>query len=160
MAQARRPTDAMPVKSLQALHVWLNLHDSTGRLPDDLTVTFVIDLEKNLWISDRRTEHVACADCRPVWAAGEMTFAIVRGIPVVTSVTNQSTGYCPEPACWEHVRDALDALGLDHPGAFTPAFEFRRCTECGSINLIKEAVFECAVCNAPLSPIWNFGEVT
>jgi hypothetical protein len=89
-----------------------------------------------------------------VLAAGEMTFRVGRTVEV--SATNQSTGYCPEPSCLEAVRAALERAGLEAPDAFEPAFEFRRCDGCASVNLVKEGVFECAVCGEALPADWNF----
>jgi hypothetical protein len=52
--------------------------------------------------------------------------------------------------------EVLTRLGIPHPSHFAHAIEFRRCDQCGATNIIKEAVFECAVCSASLSPDWNF----
>jgi hypothetical protein len=71
-------------------------------------------------------------------------------------VSNQSTGYCPEPASWPAVARALDAAGIAHPGRFTVAVIFRRCDACGERNLVKDDWFECAICGAPLASEWNF----
>jgi hypothetical protein len=121
-----------------------------------LAVTFIIELEHRLWINDRRSEHVVCAAGQPVLSAGEMTFLLdARGIEVV-EVTNQSTGYCPEPESWPDVAQALNTIGLSHPGDFTTAFLFRRCDSCGMTNLIKDDWFECGVCGTSLNAQWNF----
>lgn len=122
-----------------------------------LTTTFVVLPQEGLVISDRHSEHVACAQGRPVLSAGEMTFEILDGDVHVASVTNQSTGYCPEPESWPAVADALERAGLDAPFGFDPEFTFRRCDKCGSLNVVKESVFECAICQAPLSETWNIG---
>ena len=73
----------------------------------------------------------------------------------VMEVTNQSTGYCPEPECWSAVAATLDRLCIEHPPAFTVAFIFRCCASCDTINIVKEGVFECAVCEAELSRVWD-----
>ena len=117
--------------------------------------TFVIDEAGWLRIADRRSEHVACAGGRPVRSAGEMTFAVRRSGASVTWVTNQSTGYCPEPNSWPAVEAALARTGIAAPDGFSQAFDFRRCPCCGSINIIKDGVFECAVCSTPLPGVWN-----
>jgi hypothetical protein len=119
-----------------------------------VTATFVIDADGVLRIADRRSEHVACAGGQPVRSAGEITFHAGRQIEVV-SVTNQSTGYCPEPESWPEVAAALGRAGLEAPAAFALTCEFRRCVGCGSIALIKEGVFECAVCGAALPLEYN-----
>ncbi|MEU0561975.1 hypothetical protein [Dactylosporangium sp. NPDC006015] len=68
----------------------------------------------------------------------------------VDRVSNQSTGYCPDPECWPAVAAALDAAGTPHPGGFTDAVLFRRCTSCGQRNIVHDGDFACAVCDAPL----------
>ena len=128
-----------------------------------LTVTFVV-LADGLWVADRHSEHVACARGAAVYSAGEMTFALDRrgrGRPSVevVHVTNQSTGYCPEPESWPAVAAALDAAGIAHPGGFTAEMVFRRCPKCGSTNIVKDDWFECPVCGAELPRTWNFGDV-
>src|SRR6478736_1227958 len=64
-----------------------------------VTATFVIDATGGLLIADRRSEHVACAGRKPVLSAGEISFAIGSDVKVI-GITNQSTGYCPEPESW------------------------------------------------------------
>jgi hypothetical protein len=120
--------------------------------------TFVIDDEGLLRIADRRSEHIACAGGKPVRSAGEITFELTGGGPRIATITNQSTGYCPEPQSWEAVAIALDVAKVDYRGldGFEPAFEFRRCVSCASINLVKNNVFRCSLCNARLPIYWNF----
>jgi hypothetical protein len=120
--------------------------------------TFVIDDDGSLRISDRRSEHVACAGGKPVRSAGEIAFELTGKRLRIAAITNQSTGYCPEPQSWEAVATAVNAAKLDYqgPDRFEPAFEFRRCLSCASINLIKNKVFQCSICNARLPICWNF----
>jgi hypothetical protein len=73
--------------------------------------TFVIDLNGDLLVADRRSEHVACAGGGPVLSAGEMFFLVEEDRVEVTDVSNQSTGYCPEPSSWPGVAAALDRIG-------------------------------------------------
>jgi hypothetical protein len=120
-----------------------------------VTATFVIDESGWLLIADRRSEHVACAGGKPVQSAGEMSFTVRRLEVAVTWVTNQSTGYCPEPDSWPAVEAALARGGIVPPEGFSREIEFRRCPRCGSINIIKDGVFECGVCAAPLPEEWN-----
>jgi len=121
-----------------------------------LWATFVIDPSGRLLLADRRSEHVACASGREVLSAGEMAFALEGDTVVVEQVTNQSTGYCPEPESWISVARALDAIAIPHPGSFTPAFVFRRCPACGQANIIKDDGYVCAVCGMDLPTEWNF----
>jgi hypothetical protein len=119
-------------------------------------VTFVVDTSGVLLIADRRSEHVACAGGQPVCSAGELTFAIGRCIEV-TEVTNQSTGYCPEPESWPAVAAALELAGLVAPGGFSRACEFRRCL-CGNLTLVKNETLVCGMCGAALPAAYNVQE--
>ena len=123
---------------------------------ESFTVTFVIGLDGTLRIADRRSEHVMCAQGEPVLSAGEMTFGCVDDWIVVERVTNQSTGYCPEPESWGAVAAALDRCPIDRPDGFDPAFVFRRCPSCSQISVIKDDWYECEVCQSPLPIQWNF----
>jgi hypothetical protein len=105
--------------------------------------------------ASRRSEHVACAGGAPVLSAGEITFLYDQGRWMVSKVSNQSTGYCPDPASWPAVSDALDRAGLQHPGHFTDPIVFRRCPRCQERNLVKDDYFVCAICGAELPPTWN-----
>lgn len=121
-----------------------------------LVATFVIDSGDHLRLADRRSEHVACAGGNAVLSAGEMFFRIEDDRAVLVEVSNQSTGYCPEPSSWPAVAAALDALGVPHPGRFTTEVVFRRCDACGERNIVRDDWFECDVCGAELSRQWNF----
>lgn len=115
------------------------------------TVTFVVDLHGWLRIAARHSEHVHCAEGYPVLAAGELT--LIHRVDDISAVdiTNQSTGYCPDPSCWPAVAAALNAAGIRHGGGFTTAFVFRVCPACAQKNIIKDDVYECAVCGSDLS---------
>jgi hypothetical protein len=71
------------------------------------------------------------------------------------SVSNQSTGYCPEPESWPAVALALRAAGLNAPDGYSPALIFRRCLACSSKNIVKDGVFVCGVCESDLPEQWN-----
>lgn len=126
--------------------------------------TFVIDDQGVLRVADRRSEHVACAGGGEVYAAGELTAArmgAAKGSDAgcrVVEISNQSTGYCPEPASWASVAAALDEAGIGHPGHFTYEAIFRRCTRCRERNLVKEAWFVCSICGADLPAAYNVQE--
>ncbi|BEL04964.1 hypothetical protein Q0Z83_031550 [Actinoplanes sichuanensis] len=109
----------------------------------------MITIDGVLLLAPRRSEHVACAAGADVLAAGEITFTPDGG---VSAVTNQSTGYCPQPCCWPAVDAALNRAGIAHPGAFTSAFVFRHCTVCTHLNVIKDDVYVCAHCDTDLPP--------
>lgn len=135
---------------------WVN--DTDQQLTADCTVTatFVIDDAGDLWIADRHTEHVACARSEVVLSAGEMTFWIDGECVSVVNVTNQSTGYVPEPESWSAVSGALDGIGVEYSEFFEPAYEFRRCDACGAINIVKDGWLMCSICGAELDSDWNF----
>lgn len=120
--------------------------------------TFVIDAEGRLRIEDYGSEHVACAGGGPVRSAGVAWFAATdRGL-VVARITNESTGFCPEPESWPAVESALDTAGIAHPGGFERPRIFRRCPACGQRNVVKDGWFHCAVCDARLPSRWNFAK--
>jgi len=124
---------------------------------DSLTVTFVVLPAGTLRVAPRRSEHVACALGGPVLAAGELVVGLEPRL-AITEATNQSTGYCPEPACWVAARAALAALGVPCPAELTHAFRFRLCRRCGQRNLIKDDWFVCDACGHDLPHEWNFDE--
>lgn len=119
--------------------------------------TYVV-VDGVLRVAARRSEHVACAGHGPVEAAGEISFERDDdGRWRVSEVSNQSAGYCPESSCFDAVDHALSLPGIEHPGGFTSAFEFRRCPGCGERNLVKDDYYACGACDTPLPDSWNFG---
>lgn len=122
-----------------------------------MIATFVVDESGSLRVAERRSEHVACAGGGPVLAAGEITFRVVGGSVEAEEVTNQSTGYCPEPESWNAVAEALARASIAGPTGYTTEFIFRLCEQCRQINLVKEQIFECAACGSDLPMVWNFG---
>jgi hypothetical protein len=95
---ARRAAGTAPgrvIASAEDLNRWL---DQAGRRGCRwLVATFVVDSGGRLLLADRHSEHVACASGQPVQAAGEMSFLIDSEGVQIESISNQSTGYCPEP---------------------------------------------------------------
>ncbi len=143
-----------PIHSQQDILVWVSTSPELRRSPE-ATVTFVVDAWGTLLIAERQTEHVACAGNRAVVAAGEMCFAIIGKEVEVLRISNQSTGYCPETSSWDAMLSVIESLGLTPPNGFDPCCEFRRCTTCDAVNIIKHEVFECAVCNSELPQEYN-----
>ncbi|GHF39906.1 hypothetical protein GCM10018790_16870 [Kitasatospora xanthocidica] len=141
-----------PVRTADEFAAWAD-----ARTAEELTepFTFVIDLGGALRLAPRRSEHVACAGGEPVLSAGEVGFRRSGGGWEVETVSNHSTGYCPEPTSWPAVTAALTRLGLPHPGAFTYAAVFRRCPGCGTTNLVREEHYVCASCDADVPARWN-----
>lgn len=161
-----------PLNSPEAFNTMRTLVDDEGDLllafqeaqssekNSSAVFTYITTSDGSLWIADRHSEHIACARGGGVLSAGEMTVEVDDGRVLVTDVTNQSTGYCPEPKSWPAVAAALDKAGLPHPGGFTRAFVFRLCEGCGQTNVVKEGDFTCAVCGGELKQEWNFSHDT
>lgn len=145
------------IKKIEDVQVWVEAANQVIS-HGNLIATFIINEQKELIISDRHSEHVMCAGGKKVLAAGEITFNFEEKEIAVSAISNQSTGYCPKPDSWTIVALTLQQLNIAHPDYFTSAFEFRRCTHCQTKNLIKEAIYECAVCKADLDLNWNFGK--
>ena len=139
--------------SLDELLTWLASPESIEPTPRKAHIaTFTIDLRNDLLLAPRRSEHVACASGGPVLSAGEITF----DGNAVTEITNQSTGFCPEPESWTSVATALDRIGVPHPGRFTTEIVFRLCPACRERNIVKDSWFYCALCDGKLPEYWNF----
>src|SRR5690349_11887880 len=96
-SQASATIERLQPVSPDEVRVWLNARARRSYF------TFVVDEAGRLWLSDRGTEHVACARGGAVLAAGEIELALRGDVPCVEYVSNQSTGYCPEPSCWSAV---------------------------------------------------------
>ena len=141
------------VTSTRAAIAYLANHPDTE--DRSLTVTFVV-LPDGLWIADRHSEHIAAARGQAVLSAGEMTLAVDGESVSAVYVTNQSTGYCPEPESWVAVAEVLDSAGIDHDDAFSAEMTFRRCPSCGATNIVKDGWFRCPICDAELPQAWNF----
>src|SRR5262245_46362762 len=96
------------VESVHDLDAWIR---ETAQRPNReglIAVTFVVDERGSLRVADRGSEHIACSAGRPVLSAGEL-FCLASE---VAEVSNQSTGFCPEPESWPVVAAALDRAGL------------------------------------------------
>jgi hypothetical protein len=124
---------------------------------------YVVDLTGVLRLAPRRSEHVACAGGQDVLGAGEVAFTHERaggrnapsGHWVVSYVSNQSTGYCPDLDSWPAVASALDRAELPHPDSFTAGLVFRRCPDCGLCNVVRDDDFSCVACAGDLPRQWN-----
>jgi hypothetical protein len=152
LARCRSAPKGIAIRSTDDLRAWIK---ATEQKPANQTVaTFVIDESGSLLIADRHSEHVACAGGEPILSAGEITFAVEDELEVI-EVSNQSTGYCPEPESWPQVALALDRIPLHHPGTFTNEIVFRRCVSCEQINIVKDAWLVCLFCGNDLPTQWN-----
>ncbi|HEU0027431.1 MAG TPA: hypothetical protein VFQ25_09975 [Ktedonobacterales bacterium] len=144
-----------PIQSVTDLERWIQ---QTRQQPNQrglIVATFIIAEDGVLYLADRYSEHVACAGGSAVRSAGEMSFAAGEDGWEAREVSNQSTGYCPEPASWQAVVAALADIPLPHPDRFTQAYLFRCCPACHQLNLVKEDIFVCAICDAELPTEWN-----
>jgi hypothetical protein len=145
------------IHSIADLQKWIDGNCDRQTIASNLVVaTFVIDLNCNLRLADRHSEHIACAGGEAVLSAGEIFISWNQTEFAVCDITNQSTGYCPEINSWHHVETALKKISIVCPSQFTVEFTFRRCCYCSQINIIKNDVFICSVCNSTLPPEWNF----
>lgn len=142
-----------PIRSPRDVLAWIQTTEQE-LVGGCVIATFVLDATGTLLVADRRSEHVMCAGGQAICSAGEITFAIGREVEI-TEVTNQSTGYCPEPESWSAVMAALSAAGLKSPAEFGLACVFRRCVECSNLTLVKCSVFESGVCGAELPTKYN-----
>ena len=140
---------------VETLAAWMNKHVDEMDLDCCIPATFVVDVEGVFWIADRGSEHVACARLGKVLSAGEVFFSGQGSTPRCERITNQSTGYCPEPSSWPAVEKALEEVGIEFPGAFDPAFVFRRCPACANLAIVKEDDYTCLMCDAELPERWN-----
>jgi hypothetical protein len=158
--RASQAPPGVRIESVGALEAWIRSTRQQADVAGLVAVTFVVDEDGFLRVGDRRSEHVACSGGRPVLSAGEMFLRGTAGGPEVMEVSNQSTGFCPEPASWPAVAAALNRLGIPHPGRFTQEVVFRRCSACGERNVVKDGWFICGSCGADLPADWNFGDST
>ncbi|MET7426827.1 hypothetical protein [Dactylosporangium sp. NPDC005555] len=146
--------DAVAVDTATALARWLAGRDR-GELVEPFTFV-VVASDGELRLAPRRSEHVALAGGHDVLAAGEIAFALAVSGWHVVEVTNQSTGYCPDPDSWPAVGEALDRIGVRRPDDFTDKVIFRRCPACGERNVVRDNDFTCAQCDSALPAQWNF----
>lgn len=140
------------IASADDFRTWAGVR-GVGELAEPFT--FVVTGGGMLCLAPRRSEHVVCAGGAPVLAAGEIAFDPDLARRSVVEVTNQSTGYCPDPGCWPTVAAALDRAGLRHPGGFTIEVVFRCCPGCSQLNIVREQDFVCVFCDADLPAEWN-----
>ena len=141
-----------PIRCVDDLLAWIAFRSSDAEPDGSLIATFTVDVAGVLLLAPRRSEHVACAGGGPVLSAGEITFSDGD----VSEITNQSTGFCPEPESWPTVATALDAIPVDRPDDFTMRVMFRLCRACNQRNIVKDGWFVCDLCGADLPEDWNF----
>lgn len=142
-----------PIRSPEDLDNWLKSNRADADDDGVIAATFVVDRDGVLRLAPRRTEHVACASGGPVMSAGELFFTPELGI---ADASNQSTGFCPEPASWTAVAAALSPAVASVPEGFSRQFTFRRCPSCAQILVIKDNWFVCDICDADVPTTWNF----
>jgi hypothetical protein len=143
------------VENADSVLSWIRQTDQILNYDNSTTATYIIDTNEIMWICDRHMEHVVCAIGMPVLSAGEVTFRINNNHVEIPYITNQSTGFCPEPKSWIAVNKALKKTNIKHPNKFSVNFIFRLCTNCSTINIVKENFYLCAVCNHALEKQWN-----
>lgn len=141
------------IRSTDDLLAWLGARADEAMPDGSIIATFVIDSGGLLRLAPRQSEHVACASGGPVFSAGEITF---DADGEVFTITNQSTGFCPEPESWPAVEAALGRIGIVHPGRFTEAIIFRLCPRCKERSIVKDEWYVCEMCGSTLPTRWNF----
>ena len=142
-----------PIRSIVDLTAWIESRSPDTEPDGSLIATFTVDTDHTLLLAPRRSEHVACASGGPVLSAGEITFSADGD---VSEITNQSTGFCPEPESWSTVAAALDAIPVERPDDFSTRIVFRLCPACNERNIVKDGWFVCDLCGADLPENWNF----
>jgi hypothetical protein len=159
LENAATATTGETISSAAHAAEWIRRHTEDAVPGGLIPATFIITATGGtLRLASRRSEHVHCALGQAVLSSGEMFLRLAPGGVRVEQVTNQSTGYAPEPSSWPAVAAALDALGIAHPGGFDPSFDFRRCPRCRQLCLVKDGDFTCAVCGTGLPAEWNAGD--
>ena len=133
---ARTQPRGVAVRTAEDVANWLRSHPTERLVSEAWIATFTIGADEILYLAPRRSEHVACAAGGPVLSAGEITIDDELN---VIEISNQSTGFCPEPESWHSVETVLDRIGLQHPREFTTAVIFRRCTKCGERSIVKDS---------------------
>ena len=142
-----------PIRCVDNLSAWITSRATDVEPDGSLIATFTVNVDCTLLLAPRRSEHVACAGGGPVLSAGEITFSSDGD---VSEISNQSTGFCPEPESWPTVATALDAIPVDRPDDFTTRVVFRLCPGCDERNIVKDGWFVCDLCGADLPENWNF----
>ncbi|MFJ4646566.1 hypothetical protein ACIP6Q_23895 [Streptomyces bobili] len=104
-------TEGQVIRRAADLDAWTAAAGQDG----EETFTFVVGPDGLLRLAPRRSEHVACAGGGEVLGAGEVTLRRTGGGWRADQVSNQSTGYCPDPDSWPAVAAALDRAGIARP---------------------------------------------
>lgn len=150
---ARTQPSGTSILCVADLRTWLASTTTEHTQEGYWIATFTISIDKRLQLANRRSEHIACAAGGPVLSAGELT---IDQNYEVAEISNQSTGFCPEPESWWVVEAVLNRIGIKHPGRFTNIIIFRLCSHCNACNIVKDAWFYCQLCDAKLPERWNF----
>ena len=146
-AAIRKSALGCAIEQPSDLQRWIERNWNDAEADNMLMATFTVSCMGKLYLAPRRSEHVACAGGQDVLSAGEIGFSKAAQ---AVYVSNQSTGYCPEPESWPAVAAALVAVPIACPQDFTLKVIFRSCPACQSRNIVKDNWFACALCNATL----------
>lgn len=138
------PKGAFPPRTLvdsrNTLKNWITDHADEIDIEDNIAATFIVDINYLLWIADRSSEHVECARESDVLSAGEIFSTYLNGEPAIDHITNQSTGYCPEPESYPAIKRALYTTDISYPASYEPEFIFRLCTKCEAKDSQKRTI--------------------
>jgi hypothetical protein len=146
------------IASADEISAWVGKHGEEAEFDRSVPACYIVDTDYEFWIASRFSEHVTLAKARPVLAAGEVFFGEDGGVATVERITNQSTGYCPEPSSFKIAEFVLAKLKIPHPEEFDPAFQFRWCKPCGNIEIVKDGDFTCLMCGEELPEEWNLDQ--
>lgn len=147
LESSRAHPPGSPITDQDDLLNWLKSAAAESNRDGSVTATYVVAADGELLLASRRSEHVACASQGKVLAAGEIVFSPEGN---VVEVSNQSTGYCPEPESWPAVAEALEPLSVHRPTGFTLSVTFRLCPTCGERNTVKDSWYVCEMCGSEL----------
>lgn len=155
-ASASLDTPRHSVSDATSIVTWAAQHLGFTSRDHQITFTYVVQPPSQLYLADRRSEHVACARGGAVLTAGEITFERDGSDLLLTETSNLSTGFCPESTSWPALSSALVAVGFPAIEGFTQPFEFRFCVPCQQTCVIKDDAYECLSCFGSLPREWNY----
>ena len=137
------------LSGFNALREWIRKTNE----PEEIWATYVVSLDCNVLIAERQYEHVTCAGRQDVLGAGEV---LLSADAEIMEISNYSTGYCPDVTSIHATQRAFARCCSTQFSGFSYAAEFRKCSDCGARNVVRDSWFFCAVCDSPLNSRWNF----
>ena len=155
-ASASFDTPRHAVRDSKGIVVWATERLGFTNRDRQMTFTYVVQPLAQLYLADRRSEHIACARGGAVLTAGEITFERHGSDLILIETSNLSTGFCPESTSWPSLSVALVTAGFPAIECFTQPFEFRLCVTCQQTCVIKDDTYDCPSCFGSLPRDWNY----